>query len=151
GLIKDQKKSDIWWGKENARLTKKIRALDLEISKLQAELARLKKEKANFQVRLAKARKNIKQYKAQRVANVNALNTLTLKRKQDKANYAASVRDHSAIIGAIDQVIVKLNRLKGSIAGIGKPAHVGAIAQEKRDAAWKAKMKKSFVEIVGDD
>jgi len=150
-LINDQKKSDIAWGKEKARLEKRIRELGLEISKLQAELAALRKEKASFEVRLAKAKKNIIQYKAQSVANTNALNSLTLKRKQDKANYNASVRDHAAIIGAIDQVVGNLNKLKGSISGIGKPSHVGAIAQEKRDKAWKKGIKSSFAEIVGND
>jgi len=111
----------------------------------------LKKEKANYEVRRAKGIKNVKQYEAQKIANTNALNQLTLKRKQDKANYKASVRDHAAIIGAIDQVVANLNKLRGSISGIGKPSHVGAIAQEKRDAKFKARMRRSFVEIVGDD
>jgi len=150
-LIADQKKSDIAWGKEKARLDKRIRELGLEISRLQAEIAALRKERTSFRVRLAKAIRNIKQYKAQQVANTNALNTLTLKRKQDKANYNASVRDHAAIIGAIEQVVANLNKLKGSISGIGKPSHVGAIGQEKRDRKWKKGLKKSFVEIVGND
>jgi len=150
-LMNDQKKSDIAWGKEKARLDKRIRELDLEISKLQAELAGLRKEKASYEVRRAKAIKNIAQYKAQKVANTNALNSLTLKRKQDKANYKASVRDHAAIIGAIDQVVASLNKLKGSISGIGKPSHVSAIANEKRDKKWKKRMSKSFAEIVGND
>jgi hypothetical protein len=79
------------------------------------------------------------------------LNALTLKRREDKAHYKASVRDHAAMIGALDQVVASLTRLRGSISGIGKPAHVGAIAQERRDAAWKASMKSKFVEIVGED
>jgi len=150
-LISDQKKSDEAWAKEKARLNNKIRDLELEITKLQAEIAALRKKRASFRVRLAKARANIKQYKAQQVANTNALNSLSLKRKQDKADYRASVRDHAAVIGAIDQVVANLVKLRGSIAGIGKPKHVKEIGQEKRDAAWKAKMKKSFVEIIGDD
>jgi chromosome segregation ATPase len=150
-LLNDQKKDDIQWGKDKSRLTNLIRKLDLEISSLQAQIASLKKQRAAFQVKVAKAKKNIAQYNAQFVANTNALNSLTLKRKQDKANYQSSVRDHSAIIGAIEQVIARLNKLKGSISGIGKPAHVGAIAQETRDAKWKASMKRSFAEIVPDD
>jgi hypothetical protein len=150
-LMNDQKKSTSIWHKEKARLNKKIVRLELEISKLQAELAALRKEKASYEVRLAKAIKNIAQYTAQKIANTNALNSLTLKRKQDKANYNASVRDHAAIIGAIDQVVANLAKLKGSISGIGKPSHVGAIAHEKRDAKWKKGLKASFAEIVGND
>jgi len=150
-LLADQKASDIKWGKEKVRLTNQIRWLEVEISKLEAEIAALKKSRAAYQVKKAKAIKNIAQYKAQFIANTNTLNSLTLKRKQDKANYQASVRDHAAIIGAIDQVVARLNKLRGSISGIGKPAHVGAIGQEKRDAAWKASVKRSFTEIVGND
>jgi len=137
--------------KKKARLDNKIRTLEVEIAKLEAEIAALKKEKASYEVRKAKAIKNIAQYEAQQTANTVALNSLTLKRKQDKANYQASVRDHSAIIGAIDQVVASLVKLRGSISGIGKPKHVRAIGQETRDAAWKAKIKKSFVEIIGED
>jgi len=111
----------------------------------------LKKERTSFELRKTKAEANIKQYKAQRVANTNALNDLAVKRKKDKAAFRASVRDHEAIIGALDQVIASLAKLRGSVSGIGRPKHVREISQEKRDAAWRARMKKSFLEIVGDD
>jgi hypothetical protein len=150
-LINDQKASDVAWGKENTRLSTKIRNLEVEIAKLQGEIAGLRKEKVSFQRRRANAQRNIAQYTAQRIANTNTLNDLTLRRKQDKANYRASQRDHSAIIGAIDQVVANLRKLQGSVAGIGKPVHVGAITHERRDARWKAGIKKSFVEIVGND
>jgi len=79
------------------------------------------------------------------------LNSLKLRRKADKANFRNSVRDHTAVIGAIDQVLASLIKLRGSISGIGKPKHVREIEQEKRDAKWKAGLKKSFVQIVGDE
>jgi len=150
-LIADQKASDIAWGKERTRLDNKIRDLELEISKLQAEIAALRKKRASYKVRRAKAVANIAQYEAQRTADTNALNSLTLKRKQDKANFRASVRDHAAVIGAIDQVVASLAKLRGSISGIARPKHVRAIGQEARDTKWKAGLKKSFLEIVGDD
>jgi len=150
-LISDQKAADIAWGKEKARLDNKIRDLQLEISKLQAEIAALRKKRASYKVRRAKAIANIVQYEAQKAADTNALNSLTLRRKQDKANYRASVRDHAAVIGAIEQVVASLVKLRGSISGIGKPKHVKGVSQEKRDAAWRGRMKKSFLEIVGDD
>jgi len=128
-----------------------IRQLEMEVSKLETEIAALRKERVSYRLRKTRSEANIAQYSAQLTANTNTLNSLTLKRKQDKANYQASVRDHSAIIGAIDQVVARLTRLQGSISGIGRPSHVGAIAQETRDAAWKAGVKRSFVEIVGND
>ena len=150
-LINNQKASDNAWGKEKNRLDNRIRELDFQITVLQSQLAILRKEKASFESRRAKSIANIAQYQAQFVANTNTLNTLTIKRKQDKSNYRASQRDHSAIIGAIEQVVANLNKLRGSISGIGMPSHVGAIGQEKRDASWKSKIRKSFVEIVGND
>ena len=150
-LIKDQNASDVAWGKERTRLDNKIRDLELQITKLRAEIAALRREKASFEARRTRSIANIAQYQAQLVANTNTLNTLAIKRKQDQSNYKASQRDHSAMIGAIDQVIANLRKLRGSISGIGKPSHIGAIASEKRDAAWKAGIKKSFVEIVGND
>jgi len=150
-LINDQKSSDVAWGKERTRLDNKIRDLELQITKLRAEIAALRREKASFEARRTRSIANIAQYQAQLVANTNTLNTLAIKRKQDQSNYKASQRDHSAMIGAIDQVIANLRKLRGSISGIGKPSHIGAIASEKRDAAWKAGIKKSFVEIVGND
>jgi len=145
-LLNDQKNSDVTWGKESARLTNRIRALEMEVSKLESEIAALRKERVSFRTRKAKSEANIKQFSSQLRANTVTLNSLTLKRRQDKANYQASVRDHSAIIGAIDQVIARLTRLQGSISGIAKPSHVGAISQETRDS-----VRKSFVEIVGND
>jgi hypothetical protein len=150
-LIQQQKRSDVAWGKEKNRLLNKIRNLETEISKLESEIAALRKERVSFRARKARAEANIKQYTQQYTANTNTLNDLTVKRKQDRANYQASVRDHSAIIGAIDQVVASLKRLQGSISGVGKPSHVGSIAQERRDAAWKAGIKRSFAEIVDSD
>jgi len=150
-LILDQKRDDVAWGKEKARLDKLINDLTLEISRLQAEISSLRKERAGLKAKVTTAISNIAQFEAQRVANTKSLNDLTVKRKQDKANFKASVRDHAAVIGAIEQVIANLEKLRGSVAGIGKPAHVRSTAQEKRDKKWKDKMKKSFVQIVGDD
>jgi len=70
--------------------------------------------------------------------------------KKDRQNYEASVKEHAAIIGAIEQVINELAKLRGSVSGVNKPSHVQAIANEKRDAAYKG-VKKSLIEIVGDD
>lgn len=150
-LIQDQKSCDINWGKEKAALQARIRTLEVEISKLEAEIAALRKERVSYRQRKARAEANIKQYTAQHTANANALNSLTLKRRQDKANYQASLRDHSAVIAAIEQVVANLVKLRGSISGIGKPAHVGSVAQERRDAKWKRGIRTKFAEIVGSD
>jgi len=150
-LINDQKKADEDWAKEKARLDARIAALNLDIAKLKAEIAKLKKEKAVNEQKRDLSKKNIAQYTAQRVQDQNSLKQIAQRRKADRTAYEASVKEHAAIIGAIEQVIVELSKLRGSVSGIGRPSHVSAIANENRDAAWKAGVKKSFIEIIGDD
>jgi septal ring factor EnvC (AmiA/AmiB activator) len=150
-LINDQKNADAVWGKEKARLDNKISNLNNDIAKLTAEIAQLNKEKQDNENKRDLSRRNIVQYTAQRLADQTQLKDLAVRRQRDRAIYEASVKEHAAIIGAIEQVVAALQRLRGSVSGIGKPKHVGAIANENRDAAWKAGVKKSFVEIVGDD
>jgi len=150
-LINDQKKADADWAKEKARLDNRITSLNDEIARLQAEIARLNKEKQDYEGKRDVSRKNIAQYTVQKTQDQTQLHDLVVRRQRDRTVYEASVKEHAAIIGAIEQVIAALARLRGSVSGIGKPTHVQAIANETRDAAWKAGVKKSFVEIVGDE
>lgn len=150
-LINDQKRADGDWQKEKLRLDNRITSLQDEISKLQAEIAKLNNEKKNNEAKRDESRRNIAQYEAQRDQDRVQLRELMTRRKQDRDNYEASVKEHAAIVAAIDQVVVALSKLRGSVSGIGRPDHVRAISNEQRDAAWRAGIKKSFVEIVGDD
>jgi chromosome segregation ATPase len=150
-LINDQKKSDADWAKEKARLDNRIATLENEISRLKTEIAKLNKEKQDNESKRDVSKKNIDQYTGQKNQDQTTLNELTVRRKTDRTNYESSVKEHGAIIGAIDQVIASLAKLRGSVSGIGRPTHVGATANENRDASWKAGVKKSFIEIVGDD
>lgn len=150
-LINDQKKADEDWAKEKARLDNKISSLETEITRLKEEIARLNAEKAQNEAKRDQSIKNIAQYTAQKTQDQNSLNEINIRRNKDKAEYEASVKDHAAIVGAIDEVVAALSKLRGSVSGIGKPEHVKAISNETRDASWKANIKKSFIEIVGDE
>jgi len=149
-LIKDQEKSDAAFTKEKARLTSKISSLKLDISKLKLEIAKLTKIKVDNESKRDTSKKNIVQYTSQKTSDQTTLNDITSRRKTDRQNYEASVKEHAAIIGAIEQVISELGKLRGSVSGVNKPAHMQAIANEKRDAAYKG-VKKSLIEIIGDD
>jgi len=149
-LINDQKKAEEAWAKENARLTSKKASLKLQISKLKADIAKLNKKKVEFEAKRDFSKRNILQYNSQKTQDQTTLNDVTARRKKDRQNYEASVKEHSAIIGAIETVISELAKLRGSVSGVNKPAHMQAIANEKRDAAYKG-VKKSLIEIVGDD
>jgi len=150
-LIKDQKKSDDDWAKEKQRLDNRITTLKDEISRLQAEIARLNNElKVNVEKRDL-SRRNIAQYETQRNEDQVQLRELISRRQQDRANYEAAVKEHAAIVAAVEQVVIALTKLRGSVSGLDRPNHVRSIANEQRDAAWRAGIKKSFVEIIGDD
>jgi len=118
---------------------------------LKAEIAKLNKVKVEFEGKRDFSKRNIVQYTAQKTQDQTTLKDITARRKKDRQNYEASVKEHAAIIGAIEQVITELAKLRGSISGVNKPKHVKAINNENRDAAWKSKVKKSFIEIIGDD
>jgi len=150
-LINDQKKSDADWAKEKLRLDNRITTLQDEISRLQAEIARLNNEKQDNEGKRDLSRRNIAQYEAQRTEDQVQLRELLTRRQQDRANYEASVKEHAAIVAAVEQVVLALSKLRGSVSGLDRPNHVRAIANEQRDAAWRAGIKKSFVEIIGDD
>jgi chromosome segregation ATPase len=150
-LINDQKKSDADWAKEKLRLDNRITTLQDEISRLQAEIARLNKELKDNEGLRDLSRRNIAQYEAQKTEDQVQLRELLSRRQQDRANYEASVKEHAAIVAAIEQVVLALSKLRGSVSGLDRPNHVKAIANEQRDAAWRAGIKKSFVEIIGDD
>jgi hypothetical protein len=150
-LIKDQKKADADWTKERARLDHRIKSLKNHIAKLKTELAKLRKALAKNEHLRDLSIANIKQYTKQRDADEHAMKVLQAKRTKDRKAYATSVKDHSAVLEAITQVIHELSKLRGSVSGIGKPSHVHAIANEQRDLAWKKKMHHSFVQIVGQE
>ena len=150
-LINDQKNADSAWAKEKSRLDGKISDLQNEIARLKEEISRLTKEKIENEAKRDQSIKNIAQYSSQKTQDQASLIEISSRRSKDRASYEASVKEHAAIIGAIDEVIGALAKLRGSVSGIGKPAHVGAIANETRDANWKAGVKKSFLEIVGDE
>jgi len=98
----------------------------------------LNKEKADVESKKEKARESIAQYNAQKSQDQATSNEVTVRRAQDHKHYESSVKEHAAIIGAIEQVVSELSKLKGGKQG------------QKKDAAWKAGIKKSFLEIVGD-
>jgi len=147
-LNDEQIASDKKWAETKKRLNALILKLGVKIAKLEGEIAKLKQHLVWNLKKKAQSIKNIAQYKKQKTADINTLNQLKLKRRADHASYDISMKDHSAIIAAIDQVVASLLKLKGSIAGVAKPSFVKSIAAERRDqAALKAK----FVEIFDDD
>ncbi len=150
-LTQDQRKSDKRWKKTNKRLSRTIRRLGKKIKKLGIEISILSRRRAKLRKKVKKVNKNLRQYRKQIGANRSEIKSLNLKRKNDKGDFKRSRRNHLAIINAIGQVVRELKKLIGSISGRGKPAHVKAISQEKRDKAWLKRHKKAFMQITKDE
>jgi len=104
-LNADQRKADEDWAKEKKRLDTLIAKLENEITKLQNEIAGLEKEKATTEGKRAQAIKNIAQYKDQLNHDHATLKSLIKRRDEDNVRYQQSVRDHAALMEAINQVI----------------------------------------------
>jgi len=144
-LHTEQENANAEWGKLNKKLTTHISNLHSEINHLRVEVRRLRRLRSNFVRRRNRAERNIKQYRLQRTQDIATLNALIVRRRRDRVYYENSQKEHSALIGAIRQVLASLNKLRGSIAGVKRPSHVASISAETRD------MRRSLAEIVGDD
>lgn len=136
-LIADQNTADAQWKKREAELNKTIHDTQELIDKLAAQIAKAQKSLAETITKIGKANVNIKQYSAQLTNDQAMVQTLHLKRNSDAAIYKQNVQNHQDLILALDAVIRELSKLRGSISGNGRPAHVDELSQEKRDQAWK--------------
>jgi len=76
---------------------------------------------------------------------------LDMKRNMDKAIYNDNVYNHQNLLMALDQVMIALKKLKGSISGIGIPAHMVKIAAEKRDFDWKKEHGGALLQIFSKE
>jgi len=138
-LTADQKKADAAWNKRYKALNKTIDDTTSLIEKLALEITKEKAKRANLRKLNTTGTANLKQYNAQEVGDQATLRDLMLRRKKDHSNYMDNLNQHQNLILAVETVVKTLRQLKGSISGVGKPAHVKAIAQEIRDADWKKK------------
>jgi len=90
------------------------------------------------------------QYEQQKRANDAALTQNEANRKKDEEEFRKSAQEHSDVINAISSVLEELNKLVGSVSGVGKPEHVEQIEAEKRDAEYAA-AKHAFVQLTQDE
>jgi hypothetical protein len=144
-LNKDQEKADEDWKTENTRLVAKIALLTKQIAALQKDIDELDDELKRYQKLLVQVGKNLVQYKGQVADNNKQIGEVQKDRKEDEADFKTSQSEHLDIVNAIETVVVELTKLVGSISGNGKPAHVDAIAQETRDAAFEAAANKKDI------
>jgi hypothetical protein len=148
-LNADQEAADKKWKEEEAKLKAKEEQLKSEIEELRKTIALKEGQLKALEEKIATAITNLAQYSAQLVADQKNLVALDAQREKDKTESAQSVRDHNDVINAISAVVAELSKLKGSVSGQDKPAHVEEIEQEKRDREYK--LQKSFLQINRDE
>jgi hypothetical protein len=148
-LNQDQEKADQEWTKEKNELDRKIEQLGTEITGLERTISTDKEELAAKEDLAKTARENIEQFNKQKLSNKAAYEKNEEKRVKDIAEFKASSQEHTDVVNAVGEVIKELQKLKGSISGEGKPAHVEDIAAETRDQAYK--LQNSFVQVTRDE
>jgi hypothetical protein len=179
-LNSDQIQADKDWAKLNKQLTDKINRLTQEIAELETQISLDEAEKKKNEQLRDQSIVNLAQYQAQLRHNMDALTFNDENRKKDIEEYRKSVQEHGDVINAIEAVIRELKKLTGSVSGKARPTHVSEIAAEKRDREYAAqpaarksgskksapkggkpagkpnksktdKLKRSFVELTGDE
>lgn len=148
-LVTDQQTADKQWISREGQLNKTITETKLLIEKLAGEIALANKNLAITVTKISKSKANLKQYSSQLTSDQALVQTLHIKRNADAAIYKQNVQNHQDLLLALDSVIKELNKLRGSISGVGKPTHVSAISAETRDAAWK-KAQPALLEIFSE-
>jgi chromosome segregation ATPase len=136
-LVTDQKHADLDWRKRETQLNKTISSTEDLIQKLATQIVNAQKNLALTIKKISKSEQNLAQYTKQLTQDQAMVQTLHIKRNADAAIYKQNLRNHQDLILALDAVIAELNKLRGSISGLGKPGHVDAISAENRDSAWK--------------
>jgi uncharacterized coiled-coil protein SlyX len=148
-LVSDQATADSDWTKREKGLNTTITDTESLIEKLATQIADAQKKLADTVTKIGKANVNIAQYRKQRTQDHDMVQKLTIKRNADAAIFKANTQSHQDLIMALDAVVNELNKLRGSISGVGRPAHVKEISEEKRDSAWK-KAQPALLEIFSE-
>jgi hypothetical protein len=149
-LVADQGKSDRDWTARESSLNKTIAETTSTIFRLEGEIATAKRRLAHTISNIKKAERNIVQYTKQRNQNLAMIQQLQIRRRNDHAIFLKNQQSHQTLIIAVEQVVAELSKLKGSVSGVGKPAHVKDIDEEKRDAGWLKKHKGSLLQVFSD-
>jgi len=121
------------------------------IQKLTDQVALATKKLAITNMKIARSTSNIKEYTIQYNQEATMVVNLEMKRNMDHAIYKDNVYNHQNLLMALDQVMIALKKLRGSIAGIGRPSDVKAIAAESRDTNWKKEHGGALMQIFSEE
>jgi len=132
-LKSDQSTDTSIFENKRAEFDNHIEKLDNEISKLTTEIDALNLEIQRLTDLITQSDKNILSFKA-RIENLNALLT-EMKAANDNDNiyYKQKIIELEKVYQAFSSVLVRLEKLVGSVSARQAPGHVNLTDSEKRD------------------
>lgn len=149
-LAADQKKDDAVFAAKNAAFTAHIKKLAAAIEVLRKEIAVLAARILVLKGLIAQAVKNIASF-TKRIASLEvALVDLDRKLVEDTKYYTSKAEGLQKVYSKLLLVNAKLAKMIGSSSAVGVKSHIAMTASEKRDAAYRASLKKSFIQLQKD-
>lgn len=146
-LQTDQENDDQTYKTKDSEFQEHIDKLTEEIATLDGEIKILAARIAELEGLINQADLNIKSFN-ERIESLTAtLIELENKFTSDKKYYEEKIAGLKVLVSKLEEVIEKLKQMIGSVSGVGKFEHIGATDTEKRDIAWKAEQKASFLQL----
>lgn len=150
-LVQDYFRARKQWYERERSLNITIFDTNAEIVRLAEQIALANKKLALTNQKIHRAQINIQQYAKQLTEEKHMVYTLDLKRKQDEAIYRDNIYNNQNLIMALDQVMIALRKLRGSISGVARPGHVNELKSEIRDRQWKKAHGGALLQIFSEE
>ena len=150
-LVADQSRANREWYERERFLNITISDTNTLILRLSDQIASAQKKLAQINIKILRATTNIKQYSLQFNQEAALLSNLRIKRNLDIAIFNDNMYNHQNLLLALDQVMIALRKLRGSVSGVGRPSHVEAGRNEMRDTNWKKEHGGALLQIFSED
>ena len=150
-LLNDQLRANKQWYERERLLNSTIYDTKTLVLKLSEQITTSEKKLAVTNKKIARAQNNIKQYTQQFNQERTMVIKLNIKRNDDHSAYKTNVYNSQNLLLALDQVMIALRKLKGSISGVNRPGHVAEINAETRDRQWKKTHGAALLQIFSED
>lgn len=136
-LLTEQIRANKDWYERERVLNSTIYDTKNLVLRLTEQIASSQKKLAVTNQKISRAQKNVKQYTYQYDQERTMVIKLNMKRNVDHDVYKTNVYNSQNFLLALDQVMIALRKLRGSISGVNRPGHVNEINAESRDRQWK--------------
>jgi hypothetical protein len=149
-LLTDQVRANKEWYERERLLNSTIYDTKTLVLKLSEQITVSERKLAVTNQKIGRAQRNVKQYTQQYNQERTMVINLNIKRNEDKAAYKTNVYNSQNLLLALDQVMIALRKLKGSISGVNRPGHVAESNSEARDRNWKKQHGSALLQIFSE-